>query len=539
LSLAPGTDTAIVFGAGLGYAVEAALVTGGIDAVIVCEASPPRLAALLSARDLSGLLGDERLSWLVGGDPGGILAALEDLGTRKSGILALRSLEAFEPEWYEALRSAVERFSSKESINENTLRRFGRLWVRNLARNAGALAGLPGINGLAGLFEGIPALVVAAGPSLDEVLPRLGEIRERCLLVAVDTALRSLLGRGIEPDFLVVVDPQYWNWRHLADLESPSSLLVSEPAVWPSVLRKPHRRAFLASSLFPLGRALDQGERGLLGAGGSVATSAWDLARHLGASPIYMAGLDLGYPVGHTHAKASLFEQRALGGGTRLAPSTSAQAAALFSAPSKFVPSNDGGSVLSDQRMTLYAWWFESRLARAGATPTRNLSRQGSAIPGMPYSGLDELCGLSPRRGAIDELLSRAAALEPPEGARTRGEKAMASLVTELGRIAELAELGKKAAAKARLCIAAGSDASGLIGELDLVDETLHGSEARDVAGFFLPPLSELLGARPRSLAESLLSSEGIYGKIAESAREHLAILSRLGSIGVGASGSS
>jgi hypothetical protein len=58
------------------------------------------------------------------------------------------------------------------------------------------------------LIEGRPrlhrpelAVVVGAGPSLDECLPRLKEIRHRVVLFSAGTALRPLLRNGIVPDF--------------------------------------------------------------------------------------------------------------------------------------------------------------------------------------------------------------------------------------------------------------------------------------------------------------------------------------------------
>jgi hypothetical protein len=58
------------------------------------------------------------------------------------------------------------------------------------------------------LIEGRPrlhrpelAVVVGAGPSLDECLPRLNEIRDRIVLFSAGTALRPLLRNGFVPDF--------------------------------------------------------------------------------------------------------------------------------------------------------------------------------------------------------------------------------------------------------------------------------------------------------------------------------------------------
>jgi len=533
-SLPPEAETAVLLGAGLGYAIEAALAAPGIVSVIVCEAEAGRLAAMLASRDLGAALSDPRLSFVVGGDPGAILLALDELRARSVGLVSQRALESADEAWYAALRSALGRFLAKASINENTLKRFGRLWVRNLARNAAAMARLPGIRELEGACAGLPALVLAAGPSLDEALPLLGELRERMVLIAVDTALRSLLTVGVEPDFLLVVDPQYWNWRHVADLASAKSCLVSEPAVWPAVLRARHRATFLSASLFPLGRALSppspglDEERARLGAGGSVATSAWDLARHLGASSVCLAGLDLGYPDGHTHARASLFEQRALLAGRRIAPAATAQASALFGLPLRSLPATGGGSILSDERMCLYAWWFEARLARPDSPPTRSLSKRSLAIPGMGLATFEELLAEPARRGEIEKRLKDCESLGIPEGNVPRAALALDRLVADLRRIGELAEEGEAAAAKALSALTEGVELRPYLEGLDRVDRALHQSEAREVVSFFLPPLPELLGTRPRDLAESLASSRSLYAKVRASAQEHGEILELL-----------
>jgi len=531
-----GADTVLVLGAGLGWTLEAALALPGVERVILCEADAANIAAMLTARDLRAALSDPRLSWMVGGDPGGLLLALSECGSRIVSTLGLKSLEDFDPAWYGALRTVLSRWMSKEEINANTLGRFGRLWVRNLARNARAGALHPGIEGLTGAFAGFPAVVLAAGPGLDDVLPLLGTMRESCLLVAVDTALRSLLDAGVEPDFLLVVDPQYWNWRHIADLSSPRSCLVTEPAVWPPVLRRHHRAFFLSESLFPLGRILAGAGRGLLGAGGSVATSAWDFARHLGCSPIYMAGLDLGYPEGRTHAKASLFEQRALASGSRLGPSATALAEALFGAPGLFVPANDGGQIRSDRRMELYAWWFEARLAQKDAPDTRTLSSRGRAIPGIPPVNLDEPCGYPRRREEVDARLVSAAASRAPADSLDRFERAMHGLLAGLRRMEAAALRGRAESARGIAALSRSRSIGRTLDVLAEVDEELRANEVRDIAGFLLPPLAELLGTAT-DLAANLAVSERLYGKIAASVREHLAILAAApDTAGIGAS---
>ena len=527
---AAGADTVVLLGLGLGYQAEACF-EAGFSRVVACEAEPAVLAAALGLRELSHLLADERLGFVVGGEPEGLISALELSGGSRAYILEIAAAEADKP-WFEAARKAAERWNAKGMANENTLRRFGRLWVRNLARNLPEAAASPGVDCLAGLFQGIPALVLAAGPSLDTVLPRIKELSRRALVVCVDTALRSLLRYGLEPDFLVVVDPQYWNWRHLAGLFSPSSFLVSESSAWPAVFRAPRRGTFLGGSLFPLGRRIEAfaGRKGALGAGGSVATSAWDLCRVMGCSPLWMAGLDLGFPEGRTHARASLFEQRSLDAGRRLEPAASVQAAALVGGRSFVAPAADGGNLRTDERMALYAWWFESRFSRPLSPPTLSLGSGGLAVPGLGRSSAAELLACPDRRREIDEALGRAqAAARSARGAATLSAglaAGLADLRGQLEAIAREAEAAGEAARQGREAFVSGGDLAPCLAAIDRADSLLLGIEARDVAGFLLPPLAELLGGEARDVGESLGRSEAIYRELARSARYHLEVLS-------------
>ncbi len=528
-ALPPAADTAIVLGFGLGYLAEALLAGRLVQRVIVCEASASLLAQALALRDLRSSLADEGLGFMVGGPPEALVGLLDEVGASRLALLSNQALERAFPEWYLPLRAAADRYASKEGINENTLRRFGRLWVRNLAHNLPLVGSLPGTARLEGSFEGLPVLVLAAGPSLDDILPLLPALRERLLLVCVDTALRSVLRQGIEPDFLIVVDPQYWNWRHLEGLSCPSSILISESAAWPAVFRFPSRAAFLCGSLFPLGLAIEAraGAKGRLGAGGSVATTAWDFARVLGARAIYMAGLDLGFPGGRTHAQASLFEQRSLSAGHRLGPAETAKAAALFSGGASWAVDAAGRPLRSDQRMALYAWWFESRLGRPSSPPTLRLGDAGLAIPGLGTARPEDLLSMAPAREELDLRLARIAAIEEDAAAALGAAQGLEELRLELEACRDLALGAVREAAAARAELASGLHPGPRLARLDEVDARLLGSAASDIIGFLLPPLADILGGRAKDLREGLLASESLYRGIADSAAYHLKALGK------------
>jgi hypothetical protein len=142
----------------------------------------------------------------------------------------------------------------RDDVNVATKKKFGKRWIRNLNRNMAAIRDLPGVSRFEGLAAGddpLPVFLAAAGPGLDGIGSLLPEIYKRCIVVAVDTSLRFLLRNNIEPDFVVVVDPQFWNSCHLNRCESSRTRLIAESAVYPPVLRLPFKESYLCGSLFP------------------------------------------------------------------------------------------------------------------------------------------------------------------------------------------------------------------------------------------------------------------------------------------------
>ncbi len=220
----------IVMGFGLGYGAEAARTAFPSRPLLVVEPDGEVFRAAISSRDLRQLLSDPQVHLHVDAEPDGLPAILETLPLARPAFLRLRPALNARRGVYRASEETIQSWLLRRDINVNTLNRFGRLWVRNLCRNLGELVRSPGVAALSGLFDGLPALVVAGGPSLDDIAPSLPALRERMLLVSVNTPLRACRERGIEPDFTVVVDPQYWASRSLDWTLARDGVLVAEPS---------------------------------------------------------------------------------------------------------------------------------------------------------------------------------------------------------------------------------------------------------------------------------------------------------------------
>jgi hypothetical protein len=532
----PTATAVIVLGFGLGYGTEAARSRFPDLPLLVVEPNVDVFRAALSGRDLSPLLSDRRVFLHVGSSPESLASLLESLPLAKPGFLRLRPSLENDPAAYRAAEEVVRSWLLRRDINVNTLNRFGRLWVRNLARNMRSFLEYPGVAPLAGLFTGIPALVVAGGPSLDAISHRLRELSQRLLVISVNTPLKPCLEAGVEPDFTVVVDPQYWASRYLDWTTSIHGVLVVEPSANPRIFRRPGASFFLCSSLFPLGETLEAavGEKGKLGAGGSVATSAWDLARLLGANPVYTAGLDLGFPGMRTHCRGVYAEELWFSASTRCTPLEGTSFRFLHDIGLFPVRSASGGTTPTDRRMLLYKWWFENQLVIRPDVKSFTLSPDGAAIQGMPLAALDEVLDLPALRPEIERRMKRVRGMRADTVTRQRLARSLSTAVEELGsqleRLQTLALRGLALTRTLGLIIAGSGDPSPCLRELDEVDRSILEVSARNIAGFLIQSIIHgISGAGERKAApeEIVARSAAIYEGIAGSAEWQKGLLSR------------
>jgi hypothetical protein len=537
----PDPSAAVVLGLGLGYAAEAFREAHPGVPLVVIEPDPGLARAAASARDLAPLAADPGVRLVIGAGPGAAAAALEGVPVERLAVLRLVAETSRSPGAFRAAEGAVRSLQLRREINGNTLARFGRLWVRNLAANLGAFLSSPGVGELAGLFDGMPAVVLAGGPTLDDALPLLPRIAERAVLVSVNTPLAACLAAGVHPDLVVVVDPQYWASRYLDWTSGFRGWIVAEPSTHPRALRRRTNRVFIASSLFPLGERLESavGPKGKLGAGGSVSTAAWDLARLMGARPIHAAGLDLGFPGLRTHCRGTFFAEVRRASGTRTAPLEGWAFASLRDIGLFPAPSAGGGVVATDRRMLLYRWWFENQLAMHPDLPARVLSDRGVAIAGMHPVRPETLLDLPTIRPAIDAakrgLEARLDADRPagPPSHLAALEAEIGGLCAALDGIARCADEGTSATARLGAAMERGADPRAALAALDGVDRRIMEESSRSIAGFLVQGVIRAIeddAARRTGAVDwraVVATSAGLYRGIAESARFQSGLLSR------------
>lgn len=360
------SENLIFFGAGLGYSLLAAAKNFPSKTLLYIEKSPSRFLEMLWYSDLSSVLAIEKCIFAVGAETQDV-SPLFSPCTYENTVLFENPAFTFDnKDYFDSIKTALRSSQNRHQINENTKKRFGKLWIRNGLKNLQKNCDLPGVCTYLNAAKDLdlPFVVIAAGPSLETVLPFMKEIKEKAVCVCVDTALSALLKAGVEPDFIVLTDPQYWAYRHISGLSSASSVLITESSVYPSVFRFNSRKTVLCSSLFPWGQYFENifGTKGPLGSGGSVASSAFNFCVMAGAREIYFAGMDLSFSKNQTHIKGSTFEQAVFTSNQKNRTGENATCRTIFSADVTTKSDYNQNPVLTDSRMKMFAWWFEKRI---------------------------------------------------------------------------------------------------------------------------------------------------------------------------------
>jgi len=212
-------------------------------------------------------------------------------------------------EFYTDLLMKIRERIRLKVFHLSTLVHLGPTWQFNALKNLPLIISNPGIKDLENLFNERPALVVAAGPSLNDAIKHISEIRNNFVIIAVGTALKPLRNAGIRPDIVVSADasrktgPQF-------NTHCDDAFLACSSFAFPDIL--PLFRGIFSgyASTDPVGAWISSlgKEKGMIMSGGTVTATALELAVSMGCSPVISVGLDLCMSDdGSTHASNSMY----------------------------------------------------------------------------------------------------------------------------------------------------------------------------------------------------------------------------------------
>jgi len=161
------------------------------------------------------------------------------------------------------------------------------------------------------LFKGRPAIVVATGPSLQKNIHLLKEAENSAVIVSADASLRILHEHGIHPHLVTTIERTPGFDKQFRDLDNlDKTVFATISFAHPTTLSGYQGPLLFFNRIYNFMDKLhlldDCMQLGL-----STANMAYEVARHLGCSPIILVGNDLAFDSsGNTHAQGFLYGQK-------------------------------------------------------------------------------------------------------------------------------------------------------------------------------------------------------------------------------------
>ncbi|HUV07092.1 MAG TPA: 6-hydroxymethylpterin diphosphokinase MptE-like protein [Spirochaetia bacterium] len=300
----PEPGYVIFFGLGGGYHIAPFLENNQSFRLLIIEKDLTLMRAILEQIDLRTLLMDPRLKILVDARPQEVQqTVLTDYIPTLAGNLKTVSLHArvrIDEEYYQSVLHALKGIIEQVANDYSVQTQFGKRWFIN------TLANLAKAETAAQTFS--PArriLITGAGPSLEDQIEQIKELKNDSFLIATDTSLPFLLAFDVKPEAVISIDCQQISYRHFLGGYPEDVPLVLDLAS-PPLLSRLSQRLFFFASNHPFSQYIADGWRNLPmldTSGGNVSHSAFSLANLLEADEIYLFGLDFSFPDGKSYAR--------------------------------------------------------------------------------------------------------------------------------------------------------------------------------------------------------------------------------------------
>jgi tRNA (guanine-N(7)-)-methyltransferase len=261
---------------------------------------------------------------------------------------------------------------------------------RNILRNLYWILKSRPITHLKNYFPGTPGFIISAGPSLDKNVLHLKKIRNRGVFITVDTALKPLLKRSLQPHFTAIGDPSHKNYLHLQGTETRlQHFIAAEAGIASQVFKDFQGKIFALSIGKPIVRIIEENSEplGEIEAWGSVISIALDFAVYIGLNPIIFVGQDFAFTDTRNHCRGTSWEEK------KIEYSRSLDDLQRFETQSiagnrKINETEDiyGNKTFTSERLELYKNYLARLLTRYPDVKFINATQGGifSEIPHMP-----------------------------------------------------------------------------------------------------------------------------------------------------------
>lgn len=278
----------------------------------------------------------------------------------------------------------------------------------------------------------VPAIIVAAGPSLNKNVQELKQAKGKALILVVDAALRAVVNAGITPDLGITIDARVPE-RFFEGINISAFPFAFEAISKEDIVRKHTGKHFYDD--FPcniIAKIVMEKKKYCLEeipTGGSISTSAFSLVKALGFKKIVFIGQDLAFTGGQTYNSGLKMEQK---------EDEQYQKKRVIVQ----VKGNDGTMLDTDYQMDMYRKWIENEILKLPEDITViNATEGGAKIEGAKVMTLKEVIDSCTKEIDFEKLLQEV----PLAFSEEERQDIIAEIKEEPKRLEEVKENIKKA----------------------------------------------------------------------------------------------
>lgn len=374
---------ALIWGLGFGYHLNAFLQQYPHTDIYIYEPNEQVLMAALQVTDFQELRRNRRIHlFLAGEDKNTIKQLASHLYYLKHDMAVLEL-----PIYKHIFRNQKERILNSINIEmeeivitENTMKRYQDILLENILKNFTVILKSPSLMELKDSLSDYSAVIVGAGPSLDQDIEKLRELRKHAFIIAAGTAVQALQLHGIEPHLIVTMDGYVGNYSAFQGINANSIPFLFFPPTHYRIIEE--KNASFIHAFFhydPLSSYLMDlsNEDPVFFPTHSVTGSAIQAAIYMGCKEIIFAGQDLSYSnnkfyaAGSKHVEGEVQQSR-------------------VEQASETVENVMGGFNRTDSKMRVTLLDIEELIENYPNTKFTNTTGMGAKIKAAPFESIEE-----------------------------------------------------------------------------------------------------------------------------------------------------
>lgn len=378
--------------------------TKGGTYVLVMEKDPALLRETLSRIDCSDFLANDRFLLGTGECDEAFfkdLQAAAMLSLSEVNSLIFSPLHWVDEAYYDKTRNEmIRQYLVVRPLMEVNLR-TGINLQENTFENMAHMESSPDIGELAGEFEDIPFILVGAGPSLDDCIDFLREVRDRAIIVTSNSSYRKLINSGIRPHLVVTADPLAPTLRGFENVNLEEVPLACPFSAYPEIVRRFSGRIISWVTFTPIVDTLKDYQGKKAGTPimekGTVSGCVLDISRVLGSKKVLFVGQDMCVRAdGKYYTDDSSYSDT----GSHF----------IKKMDGHRLPGNTLPEVIVESRLFVYLKTFEQFISENKGISYKNLATTGVKIKGADYLTLEEATkwiGESPSSSSFSDKISK------------------------------------------------------------------------------------------------------------------------------------